>query len=517
MTKLYKAGLAVLAIALLTSSALAFSPVWAPVPDVNVGGLEGGGVVFTDAYDVFDFVTDEDNDTTSLGIWFAEGPWDTLESRSNQVTDGAATNDLSINALGEVDYSGGGNTSLADQSLLLPAEQLVSSSDGNLTYATSDGADRAVVLIASDGFTEPAVSALFRVVGDAASNDFLTFPVSVIPIDEWDLQTDFNADWAFGSFGGTAVTSGQSGDALQMTSAAASADGVAVWQLSGTATKIPANAGDLIRGTFTLSSTAAVDAWPAVQARIFESSAVALNTRTNVSSNQYVPDPGVSRDYPVFYQPVAGLPSSEANVAMFLIDTSPTQGGTFSLEKLVVDRIDGLDGLFTDAQVIDSGESIDFTSVLELITNPANVTSAGTADSYSFTASSMTDAGNIGIAQINNVLTMAANTLYRVVYTASSSQAQTLQPGFRFRIFDTSTIGAINKTQVYEVLGQAAVSPTFRPDASGKDYTVYYDSDGVDGNELRVAFDLINNDATKSGTITWDRAVVQSVDIGVIP
>lgn len=516
MNKLFKAGLAVFAIALLATSASAFSPAWDTIPDVLVGGCEGGGIVFTDAIDAFDYVSDEDNATTSLGIYFAEGAWNTLALRPAQVTDGVATTEVTINAKGEVDYSGTGDTSLDNQALLSPALALTTPTNGGLTITASDGADRAVVLIASDGFTSPAVSKVFRVRGSATECDDASLPVVAVNVDGWDLQSEFNADWAFATFGvsGTAATSGQTGDALVI-NAPLVGQNVSFWQLSGAATKIPlatASSGNVLRARFTVTGGAATAAqWPGVRMRVFEN---ANHNPCNliVSSNGYVPAPSASQTYQLFYEAPASL-SDDLNVAFFAIDLSDTQGGAFSLQQVDIDSIVGLNALFSQVAVVDSGESLTFSSVIELGI-ATTVTGSATADAFTFTASAISSGQEaFEIGQLNNVVaSMAANTLYRMVCTVTSTTPVASQPSWGFRLFPANN--AISNVNRFVGTGSGSdVLATSTP----KTYSTYLTSEGINGLELRAAFDMIHNVTTRSGNATWDRAVIESVDLGLIP
>ncbi|GAB4314978.1 MAG: hypothetical protein Kow0059_06870 [Candidatus Sumerlaeia bacterium] len=515
MNKLLKAGLAVFAVALLTSSASAFSPVWQQPPDVLVGGCEGGGVVFTNAFDAYQYVSDQDNATTTLGIWFAEGPWNGSEPRTNQVVDGSTSNDLSINGKGEVDYSGPDDTLLPNQSLLTPALALTTTVSGDLTLTTSDGADRAVVLIASDGFTSPAVSKVFRVRGDAAACDDVSVPQVVVvnPLKQWDLQSEFNADWAFANtpLSGTAATSGQTGDALVI-NAPLVGQNISFWQTTNT--WIPLATTGIWRARFTVSSDAPGTQWAPVRMRIFDN---IVNNPCNilVTANGATPNPNVSREYSMFYEPPADL-AADFKVAFFVIDVSDGQGGTFRLEKVVLDNIEGLNDLFTQVDVIDAtGGSKTFNDVV--LANTANVTGSTTADALTWTATTFPGGtGQIAIGQINGlVASMPANTLYRLICTVNSTTPKTQQVTWGFRLFANQGV-VILMQNVNRFLGQGANS-NHLADTTNRTYTTYFSTEYVDGSELRVAMDVIHNNTARSGNVTWDRAVLESVDLSLIP
>lgn len=511
MNKLFKAGLAVFTMAMLATSASAFSPVWQSLPDVLIGGCEGGGLVFTNAFDVFDYLSDDDNTSPQLSVYFAEGPWDANAARSAQETDGSTSSEITINSQSEIDYSGPGDVNLDDQSLLTGGE--LTGVDSGLTFATlTDGIDRAVVLIASDGFTSPSVSKVFRVRSDLLECDAESFPVSVTNVDGWDLQSEFNADWAFATFNvsGGVATSGATGDALIVNTPVAGQN-VAFWQLSGSATLIPAPSSGIIRSRWTISSDAAAAAWPGVRMRMFEN---ANHNPVNllVSANGYVPAANTSRTYQLFYEAPADL-TDDLNVAFYVLDTSDSQGGAFRLEQLVVDSIVGLDALFSEVQVIDAGESITFNNVVELGIS-TTVSGAASADAYTFTAAAITGTNfSFEIGQINNVVaSLATNTLYRMVSTVTSTTPVATQPSWGFRLFtDSNAISNVNR-----VLGTGANSDVLAT-TTPKTYNTYLTSEGIDGEELRVAFDMIHNVAARAGNATWDRAVIEAVDLGQIP
>jgi len=514
MNKLFKAGLAVFSMALLASSASAFSPVWSTLPDVLIGGCEPGGLVFTNAFDAFNYLTDDDNTSPQLSIYFAEGPWAANTVRSAQVTDGTTSNDVGINGQAEADYSGSGGINI-DQSAVPAGGGELTAVDGNMTISTAtDGTDRAVVLIASDGFTSAAVSKVFRVRSDSVACDSASLPISVIAVDQWDLQSEWNADWVFLTFNvsGAAATSGATGDALSIVAPVAGQN-VSNWVLSGTATKLPVvPSGSVYRSQWTINGgTAAASAWPAVRMRMF---AQDNQNPANllVSANGNVPAPSASQTYQLFYESPAGV-GTEVNVTFYVVDTNDAQGGTFTLEQLVVDAITGLDALFTDVQVIDVGESKTMNDLVELGIS-TTVTGSKTADAFTFTAAAITGTNfSFEIAQINNVVASAAsNTLYRLVSTVTSTTPVATQPGWGFRLLAANNAIA----NVNRFLGQGAGSNVLAT-TTPKDYVTYLSSEGISGIGLHVAFDMIHNNASRSGNATFERGVIQSVDLGQIP
>jgi hypothetical protein len=505
MKKLFKAGFAVLAIALLTSSALAYSPVWNAVPDVLVGDSD---LVFTDAIDIFGYVTDEDNPTTSLKIVFAEGPWNPAVQRSSQVMDGNATIAMDINSKGEVNYTGGGDTELADNSLMGDsAKYITTSSNGNLTFTADDGADRAVVYIASDGITPPSVSKVFRVRGDSAAADDISFPILAVNVVSYDTTAEF-ASWNFTSL--FAPTSGSGSNALSISTTAGNNADFAWWQLSNTSTDIPYVANQVFRGRFEIQSTEAPAGWVQIQPRIFQSNN-AENAKLNVSANGNVPAANTPQTYELFYQPTDGGTAATLLTGMYLIDTDANNGGTYTLNSVVIDLLVGLDSLFSQEYVVDAAGDSTFASVQQLSFS-TEITGTATADSFTWSASTANTLA-FAIGQINSGATFAANKLYRVVDTISSTAAAATMPIFKLRLFDDANLIVSER----ELVGQGVGSSGHMPNSGGKDLQVYLSSAGIDGQEIRFSFDFINNDPAKSGAITWDRAVVESVDLGSIP
>jgi hypothetical protein len=512
MTKLIKAGLAVLAIALLTSSALAFSPVWEPLPDIIVGG---GDAIFTDAINVNDYLSDEDNNTTELRVVFADGPWDTLASRADQETDGLSTSDVTINSKVEVDYAGKGdllinNDLMGDAAKYLFTPGTTTLADLDLTIEAADGVDAAVVLIASDGATSAAVSKAFRVRGIATDPDEVTFPVGVIEIDEWSVDADF-ADWAFGAVG--APTSGSGSDTLSVTTTLAQTDLLGWWQLntfSNPSLVIPVSAGQLMRARWNVALTFAnATELSSIQMRVFAEDSTFISDATLAS--QGAPASGANTVFENFFTIPAGL-TQGVNVGLFHIDGSGTQGGTSTLNSLELDEITGLDGLFSTEVTIDAAGDRDFTDIIDLGFAGTDMTASSTADAFTYNVTGQTGLGTFNIAQINsNVLTMAANTLYRVRNTVASSQAQAGVPAFRLRAFSANNA----RTAVVSLIGQTANSGQM-PTAGGVDYDVYLASTTVDGQGLLIALDIINNQS-KTGDVVWDSAVISSVDLGQIP
>lgn len=511
MNKLFKAGLAVFTMAMLATSASAFSPVWSTLPDVLIGGCEdAGGLVFTNAFSVFDYLSDDDNTSPQLSVYFAEGPWAANTARSAQATDGSTSNEVTINSGTEADYSGLGGISIniAD----VPAGGSDISSSPDLLFAAStDGTDRAVVLIASDGFTSPTVSKVFRVRSDSAECDEASLPIIVANVDSWDLQAEFNADWAFGTFNisGAAATSGQTGDAL-VTNAPVAGQNLSFWQTSAGAIPAP-GAGTVLRTRYTISSSAAPTAWPSVQMRTFEND----NHNTTdlvVSANGYVPAANTSRTYQLFYESPADL-TAGLNVAMFVVDTNDAQGGAFRLETVVVDSISGLDALFTEEQVVDAGESITFSAV-GFVSFGGSFSNSGTADAHTITANTISGTNfGLAIAQIPDVVvSSAANTLYRITNTVTSTQPVATQVGWGFRLFAANNaISNVNR-----VTGTGANSDVLAT-TTPKLYSTYLTSEGIDGQNLFAAMDVLHNNITRSGAVTWERAVIESLDLGQIP
>jgi hypothetical protein len=504
MNKLYKAGLAVLAIALLTSSALAYSPVWNNIPDVIVGD---GDLVFTNAFAWQDYVSDQDTTPISnLQVVFAEGAWNTGEAdRSLQTVDGSTSNEVGINAQTEADYTGVGGVIVTDP-ITFDGSTILSNW---LTFTASSSADRAVVLIASDGATTPVASDVFRVRENASLPDQLTYPVQKVALDSWDTDGDWSADWGFISL--SAPTSVTGGGSIGINSLLATQNDFAFWQLLPSATLIPINSGQLLRGRWTINGgTTATNAWPSIQMRFFHENDAEYQW-TAVSASGYVPAPNTSRTYESFMQPSSALVGTDLFAGFYVIDTSTAQGGTFSVEKLDIDGITGLDGLFTQEFVIDSGEAIDFTSAVDLYLG-SNITATQNADSFTYNVTTA-NAGDFSLAQINTGFTMAANTLYRVINTVSSSQTAVNQPFFETRAFSTNNEVIV----VTQDQGNGTVS-AHMPDAGGKDYATYLPSTGIDGLELRVSFDILNAAGTnRTGAMSWDRVVVESVPLSSIP
>jgi len=503
MNKLYKAGLAVLAIALLTSSALAFSPTWDSVPDVIVGD---GDLVFTNAFNWHDYVSDQDTSPVSLlQVVFAEGNWQGLADRSLEETDGSTTNEVGINGQTEVDYSGVGGVLIGD-ALTIDGSTILNGT-GWLTFTASSAADRAVVLIASDGATSKSVSKAFRVREDSGEVDQLTSVVEVVNLDSWDTDGDWSADWVF--LGGAGMTSVQTGGVIGTVSSLANTGAFSTWQLANSATKIPITAGQIMRGRWTVNGgTATPVEWPAMRYGFFEQNNGEFEYLV-IDSAVSPPAANTSKTFQTFIEPSAGLPGTDMNVLFVLIDVANNRGGTFSVESLEVDGITGLDGLLTTDYVLDNGGDDDFDSVVALA--GAGVTSSQNADSFTWTVNS-TVTLSAPIAQRNTGLVMAANTLYRVKSTVSSTQAAATQPKFSLRAF------AADNSLISVHLDQATVAGSGHlTDSGGKDYSVFLSSEGATGQELRISFDVINDNAALSGPVTWERAVIESVPLSLIP
>jgi hypothetical protein len=511
MKKVYKAGLAVLAIALLTSSALAYSPTWDTIPDVIVGD-EDGFFAFSDAFNVYDYVDDQDTSPiTDLEIVFADGPWQTSLTRAQQTADGYNSSEILLNTIGEIDYIGLGDV-LIPGLVYAPADVINDSSgliDIDLINPLTE-IDRAVILIASDTATTPMASKAFRVRSITGETDQFTQAVSVVNIDGWDTDGEFNAgtEWVFTQFG--SATSGAAGGSLIVNLSTTDANTLAWWQLDGSAaTLIPRVDGRLYRGQFTVTSNQTDPAtWSKVYPRLF------TNNNTNFSSynlgvggsSSYVPTGAIN----LFHKSVAGL-SADYNVAMFVQDLDAAKGGQFVLEEAVVDYVVGLDGLFGNVAVIDQGETTDFIAADQIGPFGSGMTYSETADAVTINVTS--DAAlDFAIAQINSGITIAADTLYRVVYTLSSTQTGEQVPKLKVRIFDDVN-SKISENEYQSNPGQGA----HMPPSGSAEYECYFEATGSVGNELRFSFDLQAAQPGHTGAVVWDRAVIQTVPLSVIP
>jgi hypothetical protein len=376
-----------------------------------------------------------------------------------------------------------------------------------------------VVLIASDGFTSPAVSNLFRLRGDAAAFDELTVAVGITPIDSWDIQSEFDVPnlWGFAGIagGGAQPVSGQTATELTITTAADTTNSFAFWQmLPGASGLFAVNGGDLVRARFTISSNQSPAGWVASWMRVFqENIQVTAQLATEPIGSSVLPPANTNRSYDIFYQPPAGLVTNLTNVAFWIIDTNPSVGGTFLLDSVEVDQISGLGGLFSPVDIIDAGETTDFTAAGLGSPGAPTWNSNQTTDAVSITLVSHGATPSFAFWQFNDVVvSMPANTLYRVTHTLSTTSGASAVPEIKLSSFPADN----SERSLVEILqngGTAAHMPT----ASGVDYVQYLPSQGIDGLNLFLAFDLRDVNTGLSGTVSWDRIVVESVDLGLIP
>jgi len=364
-----------------------------------------------------------------------------------------------------------------------------------------------VVYIASDGITSPSVSKVFRVRGDSAAADDISFPVLAVNVVSYDTTAEFSS-WNFTSL--FAPTSGSGSNSLSISTTAGNNADFAWWQLSNTSTDIPYVANQVFRGRFEIQSTEAPAGWVAIQPRIFQSNN-AENAKLNVSSNGNVPAANTPQTYELFYQPTGGGTAATLLTGMYLIDVDAANGGTYTLNSVDIDLLVGLDSLFSQELVVDAAGDLTFATV-EQLSFSNEITGTATADSFTWSASTANTFA-FAIGQISSGSNFAADKLYRVVNTISSTAAADTMPTFKLRLFDGDNLIVSER----ELVGQGPGSSGHMPDSGGKDLQVYLSSAGIDGSEIRMSFDFINNNTAKSGAITWDSAVLESVDLGSIP
>lgn len=257
---------------------------------------------------------------------------------------------------------------------------------------------------------------------------------------------------------------------------------------------IPYEANKLYKFTWRLSSSVAQNNMPTIRFRVFPenfsySSAMTLQS-ANPSSNPNMPT-ATPKDYNQYVLP---LSSSNLVPAFDVYDFDPVDAGNVYLEELKVCKLHIPSTGWTSVSVPSFGSWSAVTSI-----PPYYSVTSGTSGGLQL-SSSVSEAFAFGFWNSPLVTSMAPDTLYRVVFTVSSSD--TSPPNGMFRI-------ASEDLQVsYRVRYYLAIAP----DSDGEDYPVYFETHNfVTGqDDFYLAYEIADFENSQGGTITLTSVDIES-------
>lgn len=327
----------------------------------------------------------------------------------------------------------------------------------------------------------------------------------------WDTGVEFNDDWGFGTFNilGNRASSGISSDGVSITTGIPDRN-FAFWQIKPTATHIPKDWPGIFRSRWTIKGDMAPELWPPIFLRLFENENHQVYDLF-LYSKDIVPPAGVSQTYEMFYVPTSDL-TDDINFGMFVMDTSVTQGGTVMLESVVIDNIVGLDQLFTTDMILSASGDRTFNDVKEIDITPY-VKGSKSADAFTWVAVVLPyKQFAFDIAQITMFSPTQTDRLYRLTCDVSSTTPKYSQVAWRFRLFPER----LNYHIINSII-PAGYEWGHMPGTSPRSYTTFLSTRGFPLQDINAAFDIVHNNAYRSGNVTWSYATLDSIDLNLIP
>jgi len=494
---------AVLAIALIGSSAFAYAPVIQPLPQVFIGDAEdNAGTVdnnlfrFSNAFDLDAYVTDGDTTISELAWSFIEDPLvipDMLEvngitqlaSESDALDPAAVGKDIRHQAA-PFDDSWVDFWDLEDSPKPLAVPYL----------PPSPGLNTIVTFFCSDGTFVDSADCEVQIVDNGT--DYVSDVTVWTQDTKWDYEGDVNG-WTFTGPNATAA------DAV-FTGATSSYDGSKL-------------------GTSTDNTTSRFGFWTAPSAIAFETgklykyewkgvdSSLASSTndptlRFRINSTDFSTafemvissvgtDPPFAptttpRDYNMYFLPVGG---HDMVPAFDVYDFDASDAGQLNLDELVVWKATLPTADWSAETVPAFGTWTALTSI-----SPYGSVTSGTSGGLQLTTT-VGNGFNYGFWTSTN-LPMAADTLYRVLPIVSSSDANPPECYIRVNSQDFQV------TYRYKASGASVA-----PDSDGEVYPVYFEShDMVSGAEgFNIGLEIFDGDSTtRGGTITLTTIVAES-------
>jgi hypothetical protein len=493
--------IAVLAIALIGSSAFAYAPVMQPLPNVWIGDIEDNvGTVdnnlfrFSDAFDLDMYVTDDDTTISELVWSFYEMGNGYLEV--NGVTELATPADAIDAAAGAKDIRHQGapfDDSLVDfwdlkdspKPLSLPYPSPTAPLNEVVTFFVSDGAfvdSGETVIQADDG-----------------GPDRVSDTTSWIVVDSWDFEG--TAGWTFtgpaidsadvACLGATSVYDGS----RLGTDTAGTTSRFGYWTAPS---QVPYAADKLFKyewmGVSSNNTSSTND--PTVRFRVnsFDFATAFEMIISSVGTDPPFAPTTTPRDYTMYYMPYH---ASDMTPAFDVYDFDPSDTGIIYLDELVVSETDAPTADWTAVSYPAFGTWTALTSI-----SPYGTVTSGTSGGLQLT-STVSAGFNYGFWQSSagGTIPMAADTMYRVLATIASSDASPPQAFMRVSSADFQV------TYRFKADGL-----TVAPDADGEVYPIYFeDHDAYVGLEaFNLAFEIFDGDSARGGTITLTDVDVES-------
>ncbi len=499
MTKSMRLFATVVVFALIGGIVFAYAPVIKPLPTILIGDKEDWwGTVdtnlfrFSDAFDLDDFVTDEDNYTTEI-IWsfWEGGAGNLLINGKEELTD----------LLTAVDADGGTKDIRSVKSTVDFWDQSNVPLGGTLgTYPDFDPdpsifpaastLDEVVTFFASDGLYVDSADMIVM----AADNDF-----DLASLPAWRLvgEDDFEGTTGWTFFG----PSSDKPDAAY-TGATSSYDthrlGVGTvgttsrfgyWQ-PPTGQAVESN--KLYKFAWEVSTNQEIPSLvPTVRFRINPLD-FAYSSEMTVESAGSAPPFAPTATPKVYNQYLLPLSTGDMQPSFDVYDFSDDTGEVY-LEKLEIYDID-VPAAGTPVSV-PALNTWTVTTNVDPYDNPGSGTTGGLQLSSGVSANFV-----YGYWNSPNVADMVPDTLYRAVWTVASSDANPPNAFFRAQASD------------FQVSNRLKLLYLSAPDADGEDYTMYWEAHEPygDSKAFQLVFEIGDFEAEQGGTITLSNVSVDS-------
>lgn len=509
MAKSVRLALTVVAFALIGSIVFAYAPVMKPLPNVYIGDMEDwwGTVdtnlfIFSDAFNLDDYVTDEDTTISELAWSFWEDGAGGLQL--NGITELDNPSDaVNAKALGKdirsvkatVDFwdikdvpDGGSIGTYPD----------ISPSPSLPWPDPTDPLNEWVTMFVTDGtYVDSA-----QMWVEARDDTFDEFSPTTAWVEVYSADFEGDTDgWTFtgisantGDISCTGATSSYDGSRLGITTDNTTSR-FGYWGTPGEPITYEAN--KLYKFSWKLTTDAAQNDVPTIRFRVspadFSYSMAMTLQSANGASNPFMPT-ATEKEYRAYV-----VPLSSANMAAIcdVYDFDPVDQGTVYIEELAVFNTD----IPSDGWTPITPPAFSSWSAVTSVT-PYHSVSSGTTGGLQL-SSSVSENFAFGFWSSPYVTSMSADTLYRVVFTVASSDAS--PPNGMFRI------GAEDLQVSYRLRYYLATAP----DADGEDYPVYFEShDFVSGlDDFYLAFEIADFENTQGGTITLTGVTLESHDL----
>ncbi len=221
-----------------------------------------------------------------------------------------------------------------------------------------------------------------------------------------------------------------------------------------------------------------------------------------------------TQEYSCYFMPVV---SGNLGVAFDMLDFEVDRFGTHYVDSVTVERFPRPAAGTAVKTYTDSSDFANWSFITNVGYGPVTSGGAGT-ETLSIT-SRTTDTSNYGCWQssvIANELTYEEDNLYRATFTlrCESEWARNIMPQVRLRCQNEDG----QMTQTMELNAQG-IGPGAMPEVSGTNYEVYWETPILPGSPtiaedgFIVAFDLLDFDPTKGGTIYLDSVAIDYLEI----